>query len=108
MSCCISSAGRICCGMTNAFQIVLDGASVRRAAAEDVSETVIAAVLLLHKRSASEIASKLNASELHVIRLVGHCPSCYPPGTLDALRTRGDAIVHVKSRITCSSAPTAV
>ena len=92
MSCCISSAGGICCGVTNAFRIVLDSASVRRAAAEGVSETVIAAVLLLHEQSASEIASKLNASELeHVIRLVGRCPSCYPPGTLDALKGRRQA-----------------
>jgi hypothetical protein len=42
--------------MTNAFRIVLDSASVRRAAAEGVSETVIAAVLLLHEQSASDIA----------------------------------------------------
>ena len=93
MSCCISSAGGICCGMTNAFRIVLDSASVRRAAAEGVSETVIAAVLLLHEQSASKIASKLNASELeHVIRLVGRCPSCYPSGTLDTLKGRRKAL----------------
>jgi hypothetical protein len=55
--------------MTNAFGVVLDDASARWAAAESVSETVIAAVLLLHDQSVSEIASKLNASELeHVIR----------------------------------------
>ena len=43
--------------MTNAFQIVLDSASVRRAAVEDVSETVIAAIYLLHKRSVGESAA---------------------------------------------------
>ena len=64
MSCCISSAGGICCGMTNAFRIVLDGASVRRAAAEDVSETVIAAVYLLHERSVADIVAKLRPGEL--------------------------------------------
>ena len=86
MSCCISSAGGICCGMTNAFRIVLDSASVRRAAAEDVSETVIAAIYLLHERSVADIVAKLRPGELEqVIRLVGRCPSCYPPGTLDAL-----------------------
>ena len=86
MSCCISSAGGICCGMTNAFRIILDSASVRRAAVEDVSETVIAAIYLLHERSVADIVVKLRPGELeHVIRLVGRCPSCYPPGTLDAL-----------------------
>jgi hypothetical protein len=75
--------------MTNRFGVVLHSESVRWAAAEGVSETIIAAVLLLHEQSASEIASKLNATELeHVIRLVGRSPSCYPPGTLDTLKGR--------------------
>jgi hypothetical protein len=75
--------------MTNAFGVVLDSASVRWAAAEGVSETVIAAVLLLHERSVEEIASKFRPDELEqVIKLVGRCPSCYPPGTLDALKGR--------------------
>ena len=64
--------------MTNAFRIVLDNASVRRAAAEGVSETVIAAVLLLHERSVDKVAAKL----------VSRCPSCHPPGTLEALKIR--------------------
>ena len=59
------------------------------AAAEGVSETVIAAVLLLHERSVDELAAKLRPDELgHVIRLVSRCPSCYPPGTLEALKVR--------------------
>ena len=67
--------------MTNAFRIVLDSASVRRAAAEGVSETVIAAIYLLHERGVDEVAAKLRPDELgHVIRLVSRCPSCYPPG----------------------------
>jgi hypothetical protein len=42
------------------------------AAAEHVSETVIAAVLLLHERSVEEIAPELSATELEqVIKLVG-------------------------------------
>jgi hypothetical protein len=65
---------------------VLDSASVRRAAVEDVSETVIAAIYLLHERSVADIVVKLRPGELEqVIRLVSRCPSCYPPGTLDAL-----------------------
>jgi hypothetical protein len=78
--------------MTNAFGVVLDSASVRRAAVEGVPETVIAAVRLLHKKSVDEVASKLRPDELgHVIRLVGRCPSCDPPGTLDALKARSHA-----------------
>ena len=75
--------------MSNAFGFVLDEASVRRAAVEGVPETVIAAIYLLHERSVEDVASKLTSSELgHVIRLVGRCPSCYPPGTLDALKSK--------------------
>jgi hypothetical protein len=73
--------------MTDAFRIVLDSASVRRAAAEGVSETVIAAIYLLHERSVADIVAKLRPGELEqVIKLVERCPSCYPPGTLEALK----------------------
>jgi hypothetical protein len=75
--------------MPNPYGVTLHPESVRWAAAESVSETVIAAVLLLHERSVDEIASKLRPDELgHVIRLVSRCPTCYPPGTLDALKDR--------------------
>ena len=75
--------------MTNVFGVELHSESVRWAAAEGVSETVIAAVLLLHERSVDEIASKLRPDELEqVIKLVGRCPSSYPPGALDALKAR--------------------
>jgi hypothetical protein len=60
--------------MTNAFGVELDSASIRRAAAEAVPETVIAAIYLLYERTVDEIASKLTPDELgHVIRLVGRC-----------------------------------
>jgi hypothetical protein len=50
---------------------------------------VIAAIYLLHERSVDEIVAKLRPSELEqVIKLVGRCPSCYPPGTLAALKDR--------------------
>jgi hypothetical protein len=76
--------------MTNAFGVVLDSASLRRATIEGVSETVIAAIYFLHERSVDEIVAKLRPSELEqVIKLVGRCPSCYPPGTLAALKDRG-------------------
>jgi hypothetical protein len=75
--------------MTNAFGVELHSESARWAAAEGVSETVIAAVLLLHERSVVEIASKLRPDELEqVIKLVGRCPSSYPTGALDALKAR--------------------
>jgi hypothetical protein len=38
---------------------MLDEASIRWAAAEGVSETIIAAMLLLHEKSADEVAAKL-------------------------------------------------
>ena len=57
--------------MTNAFGVVLDNASVRRAAVEGVPESVMAATYLLHERSVDEIAAKLRPDELgHVVRLV--------------------------------------
>ena len=77
--------------MSNLYGITLDPPSVRWAAAESVSETVIVAVLLLHERTVEEVVSKLSASELEqVIKLVARSPGCYPPGTLVALRTRKD------------------
>ena len=78
--------------MTNAFRIVLDSVSVRRAVVEGVPETVIAAIYLLHERSVDEIADKLRPDELgHVTTLVSRSPSCYPPGTLEALKVRSPA-----------------
>jgi hypothetical protein len=77
------------CAMTNRFGVVLHLEDTRWAAAERVSETVIAAVLLLHERSVEDIAPQLSATELeHVIELVGRSPRLYPPGTLDALKTK--------------------
>ena len=75
--------------MTNRFDIRLHPDDVRWAAAEGVSETVVAAVLLLHERSVDEIVPKLSVAELEqVIKLVGRSPRVYPPGTLDALKQR--------------------
>jgi hypothetical protein len=80
--------------MSNGFGFVLDDASLRRAAVEGVPETVIAAIYLLHERSVGDVAAKLKPDELeHVIRLVDRCPSCYPPGTLDALESKRVALV---------------
>ena len=71
----------------NLFGIALDQASLQWAAAESVSENVIAAILLLHERSVDEVAGKLTPAELaDATRLVSRCPTCYPPGTLAALR----------------------
>jgi hypothetical protein len=66
--------------MTNAFRVVLDSASVRRAAVEGVPETVIAAIYLLHERSVDEVAAKLRPDELgHVIRLVSRTRGTQSP-----------------------------
>ena len=78
--------------MTNRFDIRLHPDDVRWAAAEGVSETVVAAVLLLHERSVDEIVLKLSAPELEqVIKLVGRSPSVYPPATLEALKSKRNA-----------------
>jgi hypothetical protein len=75
--------------MTNRFGFILYPKEVRWAAAESVSEDVIAAVLLLHDRSVDEIAAQLSATELEmVIVLVGRNPRLYPPGTLEALESK--------------------
>jgi hypothetical protein len=50
--------------MSNRFGVELNPKDVRWAAAEGVSEDVIAAVLLLHERSVDEIAPQLSAADL--------------------------------------------
>jgi hypothetical protein len=56
------------------------------AAAEGVSQDVIAAVLLLHEHSVDDVAPKLSARELEqTVVLVGRSPRFYVPGTLEAL-----------------------
>jgi hypothetical protein len=75
--------------MRNRFGVHLCRDDVRWAAAEGVSETVIAAVLLLNERSVEEIVAELTAFDLEqVIKLVGRPPRVYPPGTLGALKQR--------------------
>jgi hypothetical protein len=72
--------------MSNRFGVDLHPDSVHWAANEHVSETVIAAVLLLHERSVEEIVPQLSPAELEkVIELVGRSPRLYPPGILEAL-----------------------
>jgi hypothetical protein len=76
-------------GMANPYGITLDDDALRWAAAEGVSETVIAAVHLLPERGVDEVVAKLTAPELErVIKLVGLSPSCYPPGTFEALKSK--------------------
>jgi hypothetical protein len=55
--------------MANRYGVTLHPDALRWAAAERVSENVIAAVLLLHHRSVEEVAAQLSGSELErVIR----------------------------------------
>ena len=75
--------------MTNQFVFELHPKEEIRAAAEGVTEDVIAAVLLLHDRSVDEVAPQLSATELErVITLVGRSPRQYPRGMLETLRQR--------------------
>jgi hypothetical protein len=75
--------------MTSRFGVALHPKDVRWAAAEGVSQDVIAAVLLLHERSVDEIAPQLTATELgQVIVLVGRSPRLYARGTLRALESK--------------------
>jgi len=90
----------------NLFGIALDQASLRWAVAEGMTETVIAAVSLLHERSVEEIAGKLTPAELaDVTRLVSRCPSCYPPGAFDALKALRN--VAAEQPAACAPASTA-
>jgi hypothetical protein len=84
-----AGVGYIFCYMTNRFGFELHPKDVRWAAAEGVSQDVIAAVLLLHERSVDEIAPQLTAAELEqTIVLVGRSPRLYAPGTLEALESK--------------------
>ena len=75
--------------MTNRHGIALDPGAQRWAAAEGVSETVIAAICLLPKRSIDEIVVKLTPGELEqVVEILARCPTCYPPGALAALKAK--------------------
>ena len=69
--------------MANPYGIRLDDASLRWAAAEGVSEAVIAAICLLPERSVDKIVAKLSPVELEqVIKIVGRSPRGYPSGAL--------------------------
>jgi hypothetical protein len=84
--------------MTNRFGLDLPPDRLRWAAAEGVSEDVIAAVLLLHDRSVDEIGPQLSAAELEkVIVLVGRSPRLYERGTLEALEERRSLLLPTPS-----------
>jgi hypothetical protein len=86
---CGGSASGICY-LTNRFGFELHPQDIRWAAAEGVSQDVIAAVLLLHEHSVDEIAPRLTATELEqTIVLVGRSPRLYARGTLEALERGG-------------------
>ena len=76
-------------GMTNRYGITLDPGAPRWAAAEGISETVIAAICLLPERTIDEIVAKLTPGELEqVIEIVERSPKYYPPGALAALKAK--------------------
>jgi hypothetical protein len=83
--------------MSNRFGVDLHPDPVHWAANEHVSETVIAAVLLLHERSVEEIVPQLSPPELEkVIELVGRSPRLYPRGILEALLSAAEGQIEVK------------
>jgi hypothetical protein len=92
LSCSASETRRRDCAEAQrcpAIDVRLQLDDARWADTEGVSETVIAAVLLLHERGVDEIAFKLSTAELEqLIELVGRSPGVYPPGTLDVLKQR--------------------
>ena len=75
--------------MTNRFGVELHPKDVRWAAAEGVSQDVIAAVLLLHERSVDEIAPQLSAPNLsrRSCSLAAR-PAFTRRGTLEALESK--------------------
>ena len=76
--------------MANRFGVSLHPDDVRWATAEGLSETIIAAVLLLHERSVDEIVPRLSAVELEqVIKLIGRSPR----PARDALKNKLSLIV---------------
>ncbi len=78
--------------MGNPYEITLDEASLRWAAAEGVSEAVIAAIHLLHaERSVDDVVARLTTAELgQVVDIIGRSPNCYPPGAYGALKAKRD------------------
>ena len=77
--------------MANLYGITLDDASLRWAAAEGVSESVIAAICLLGAKTVDEIVARLSPAELgQVVNITGRSPNCYPPGVYAALKDRRD------------------
>ena len=73
--------------MANPYGITLDDHSLRWAAAEGVSESVIAAICLLGAKTLDEIVARLSPVELgQVVNIVGRSPSGYPPGVYAALK----------------------
>jgi len=76
--------------MTNPYGITLDREWSEWAANIAVSPTVAAALLLIcQARPLDEIVARLTPRELEqVVEIVGRCPDHFPPGTLDALKSR--------------------
>jgi hypothetical protein len=71
----------------NPYGIQLDDEARRWATAENVPESVIAAICLLHEKSVDQIVARLTTAELEqVIKIAGRSPQIYPPGAYVALK----------------------
>ena len=80
--------------MGNPFGITLDRAWTEWAAKHGVSAKVAAALILISQaRPLDDIVAKLTTHELEqVIKLVGRCPSYYPPRALDVLKSKSNLV----------------
>ena len=73
-------------GILNAFTVAVS-AHAQSCPENPNALGTIAAICLLEARSVDEIVAKLTTVELEqVIKIVGRCPRCYPPGAYDALK----------------------
>ena len=92
--------------MTNPYGVVLDDESLRWAAAESVSEAVIAAICLLETRGVEEIVAKLTSAELEqVIKIVGRLSEVLSARGVRRPQGSTHAVTHAAARWRISPGP---
>ena len=93
--------------MTNPYGITLDREWSEWAAKFGASPTVAAALFLISERHSSlEVMTKLARGEVEqVAAIVQRWPDCFPPGSLDALKSRSLTLAQSPS-VGVASGPT--
>ena len=93
--------------MSNPYGISLDREWTEWVAKAGVSPTVAAALFLISERHPShEVMAKLTPSEVEqVAKIVRRWPDCFPPGSVDALKSRGQTLAQPPS-VRVSADPT--